>query len=122
MDGVLPLTKQPGIDNLYDIQPSTIQINCLRDVTMPKVTFGSALQRHVQVPALDVKGATVREALDAAFREHTRMRSYVLDDQCHLRKHMSVFIDGRAITDRKGLTDPVSETAHIYVVQALSGG
>ena len=89
---------------------------------MPKVTFGNAIQRHVQVPALDAKGATVHDALESAFRQHPRMRGYVLDDQSQLRKHMSVFVDGRAITDRKDLSDPVSETSHIYVVQALSGG
>ncbi len=89
---------------------------------MPTVTFGSALQRHVQVPARDVGGETVSEALELVFRQHPRMRSYVLDDQSQLRKHMSVFINGRAVADRKGLSDLVDPACHIYVVQALSGG
>ena len=89
---------------------------------MPTVTFGSALQRHVSVPVLDVAGETVSEALELVFRQHPRMRSYVLDDQSQLRKHMSVFIDGRAVADRKALSDKVASTSHIYVVQALSGG
>ena len=89
---------------------------------MPRVTFGSALQRHVQVPSLDVAGETVRAALDNVFDEHRLMRGYVLDDQNELRKHMSVFIDGVAMRDRKTLSDAVSAQSHIYVVQALSGG
>ncbi|MEQ1715323.1 MAG: hypothetical protein ABL907_04965 [Hyphomicrobium sp.] len=89
---------------------------------MPRVTFGSAIQRHVAIEPLSVMGTTVREALDETFRAEPRLRGYVLDDQQHLRKHMSVFVDGVAIKDRKTLGDAVPATCHIYVVQALSGG
>lgn len=89
---------------------------------MPKVSFGSAIQRHVPVPPLNVEASTVREALEKVFEAHAVVRGYVLDDQSALRKHMSIFIDGVAIKDRKGLSDPVSPQSHIYVVQALSGG
>ncbi len=89
---------------------------------MPKVTFGSALQRHVQVPALAVNAKTVRAALEAVFRDHPLMRGYVLDDQSHLRKHMLVFVDGVAIKDRKMLAEPVTPHSDILVVQSLSGG
>ena len=50
-----------------------------------------------------------------------RMR-YLLDDQGGLRKHMVVFVNGRAIRDRATLTDPVPEDGEVYVMQALSGG
>jgi hypothetical protein len=35
---------------------------------------------------------------------------------------MVVFVNGRAIADRLGLTDAVPEGAEVYVMQALSGG
>jgi hypothetical protein len=35
---------------------------------------------------------------------------------------MNIFIDGRVIADRRGLTDPVAPDGSIYVFQALSGG
>lgn len=89
---------------------------------MPRVTFGSAIQRHVQVPPLDVRGSTVRAALDEVFAVHPRVKSYVLDDQSALRKHMHIFVDGVAISDRRSLHDPAASGSHIYVVQALSGG
>lgn len=89
---------------------------------MPRVTFGSAIQRHVQVPPLDVQGSTVRAVLDEVFALHPRVKSYVLDDQSALRKHMHIFADGVAITDRRTLSDAVTTASHIYVVQALSGG
>jgi hypothetical protein len=46
----------------------------------------------------------------------------VLDDQSGLRKHVTVFVDGRMIRDRGRLSDPVAETSTVYVFQALSGG
>jgi len=92
------------------------------EIEMPRVTFGSAIQRHVQVPACEVEANSVHAALEAVFKQHPRVRSYVLDDQASLRKHMSVFIDGAPLKDRKAFSDPVSPTSHILVVQALSGG
>ena len=89
---------------------------------MPRVVFAQALQRHVKSPPMVVAGTTVREVLDAAFAINTRARGYVLDDQSHVRKHMTIFVDGRMIRDRSGLTDPVGPSSEIYVVQALSGG
>jgi sulfur-carrier protein len=89
---------------------------------MPRVTFGSAIQRHIAVPPVEVGGTVVREALEQVFQQHPRVKSYVLDDQSSLRKHMHIFVDGVAIADRRALNDAVQPSSHIYVVQALSGG
>jgi hypothetical protein len=89
---------------------------------MPRVTFTKNLQRHVLCPPAEAAGRTVREVLDAVFAANPRARGYVLDDQGALRKHMVIFVDGRAIRDRVDLTDPVAERAELYVMQALSGG
>lgn len=89
---------------------------------MPRVVFGSALQRHIACAPVDVSGKTIGEALDAAFAVHSRARSYVLDDQAHVRKHVSIFIDGRLIRDRRNLTDAISDDSQILIVPALSGG
>jgi hypothetical protein len=89
---------------------------------MPTVRFTQNIQRHVGCPTLDVGGATVREVLESYFQGNERARGYVLDDQGKLRHHMALFIDGRQIEDRDGLSDPVPEAAVVDVVQALSGG
>jgi hypothetical protein len=39
-----------------------------------------------------------------------------------LRRHKAIVVDGRPRRDRVGLSDPVSSTSSIYVLQALSGG
>lgn len=89
---------------------------------MSKVVFTSNIQRHIACPETEAAGQTVREVLENVFAQTPKARGYVLDEQSALRKHMIIFIDGRAIRDRAGLTDPVSETDTIYVFQALSGG
>ena len=89
---------------------------------MADVTFTANLQRHVECPRREAPGATVREVLDCVFTDNPRLRGYVVDDRGALRKHMSVFIDGRQIRDREQLSDPVEPRSEIYVMQALSGG
>lgn len=89
---------------------------------MAQITFTQNLQRHVECPPLEVPGATVREALDAYFAAHPRVRSYVLDEQGALRRHVVVFVDGEQVQDRARLAEPVREGSSIYVMQALSGG
>lgn len=89
---------------------------------MPKVVFTPSIQRHVSCAVTEVEGATVREALDSVFALNPLARSYVLDDQAALRKHMAIFLDGRLIRDRARLSDRVTHSSTIYVFQALSGG
>lgn len=89
---------------------------------MARVVFTPNIQRHVACPEAEAPGASVREVLDGVFSTNTRAASYVLDDQGALRKHMTIFIDGRLIKDRTRLSDPVNGTSTIYVFQALSGG
>jgi molybdopterin synthase sulfur carrier subunit len=89
---------------------------------MPEVKFTENLRRHLDTPECRVEAATVREALDRVFDAQPRLRSYVLDDQNRLRKHVAVFVDGNMVLDREGLSDAVTEDAEVFVMQALSGG
>jgi len=89
---------------------------------MPTVSFTANIQRHVACPVVRADGRTVREVLNSVFNENASARGYVLDDQGALRRHMIVFVDGRAVADRTKLSDPVSESSEVYVMQALSGG
>jgi molybdopterin converting factor small subunit len=89
---------------------------------MAKVFFTANIQRHVVCPETEAPGSTVREVLDAVFAGNPQARSYVLDDQAALRRHMTIFVDGRIISDRARLSDPVTDKSSIHVFQALSGG
>ena len=89
---------------------------------MARVVFTQNLERHVTSPPADVAGSTVREVLDAVFAGNPRVRGYVLDDHGELRPHMTIFVDGTLVADRRGLSDPVGPDGEVYVMQALSGG
>ena len=89
---------------------------------MPKIVFTRNLARHIDCPEMQEEGSTLRELLDNAFRDDTKLRNYVLDDQGRLRKHMLILVDGKAITDRINLGDAVKTDSEVYILQALSGG
>jgi sulfur-carrier protein len=89
---------------------------------VPRVTFTANLRRLVDCPSVDVTGATVGEALTAVFARSPTLRSYIVDDQGALRRHVVVFVGGEAVRDRARLTDAVAPDAEIAVMQALSGG
>ncbi len=89
---------------------------------MPLIRFTTNIQRHTPCPEAHVSGATLRAALDAYFAQYESARTYVLDDQGALRKHMVVFIDGVHLRDRTHLSDEVGESSTVDVMQALSGG
>jgi molybdopterin converting factor small subunit len=89
---------------------------------MARVVFTPNIQRHVACQDTDAPGGNVREVLDNLFASLPRARSYVLDDQANLRRHMAIYVDGQLIRDRAHLSDPVGRTSELYIFQALSGG
>jgi sulfur-carrier protein len=89
---------------------------------MARIMFTANLRRHVDCPEAEAEGSTVREALENVFRSNELLRGYVLDDQSALRRHMAIVVDGKPLRDRRRLSDPISSTSAIYVLQALSGG
>ena len=66
--------------------------------------------------------STVREVMEHVFGANPPLRGYVVDERGVLRKHMVIFVDGRQISDREQLSDPVVAGSELYVMQALSGG
>ena len=86
------------------------------------MVFTKNLQRHVPCPPTTAPGTTVKEVLDYIFNDIPRLRGYVVNERGAVRKHMTIFLDGELITDRRTLSDPVKENSEIYVMQALSGG
>ena len=89
---------------------------------MARIVFTPNIQRLVECPETEAAGGSVREVLDNVFASNPQARPYVLDDQGALRRHMTIFVDGRAIHDRARLSDPVTAGSTVYVFQALSGG
>jgi hypothetical protein len=89
---------------------------------MTTVSFTPALARFLAVPSTEVDAGTLGQAFATVFASRPALRSYLLDDQGALRRHVVVYINGSPARDRIGLTDPVGSRDHIYVFQALTGG
>ena len=89
---------------------------------MATIRFTSHLMRHRDARAIEAAGASVAEVLAAGLAGDGLLQSYLLDEQGRLRKHVAIYLDGRLIVDRLGLSDAVAPQSEIYVLQALSGG
>ncbi len=89
---------------------------------MAQVAFTDNLLKHLPCPPTDVAGETVRAVMEAVFSENPPLRSYLVDDQGRLRKHVNIFVNDEMIADRTGLSDPVKKSDRVFVFQALSGG
>ena len=90
---------------------------------MPTVKFTYALKRFF--PGLTdspAQGTTLAAVLNEMERSYPGVKSYILDEQGQLRRHVNIFIDGVMINDRARLTDGFGENSEIYIMQALSGG
>jgi len=89
---------------------------------MVRISFTPNLLRHVQTPADTVEGDTIGAALNAYFQLNPTARSYVLDDQGMVRKHIAIFLNRDMIPATKALATKVAAQDELYVAQALSGG
>lgn len=89
---------------------------------MAFIEFAQSVQSHVPVSRMEVHGNSLRGVLEEVFREHPRLRGYLLEDGGAVRRHVAIVVDGQAISDREGLGDEVSARSEIFVMQALSGG
>jgi molybdopterin converting factor small subunit len=99
-------------------------------VRVPTVVIAPSLTRWLTAEPLaaagerrcPVAGGTVRAVLDALFAEYPRQRDYVTDERGALRHHVVAFVDGVAVRDKQGLSEPVEVDSEVYLFQALSGG
>ena len=89
---------------------------------MARVAFTANLERHLSCPVRSVPGDSVRAVLDGVFATQPRLRSYILDDQDRVRRHVAIYINGERIADRHRLSDKVCDADEVFVFQALSGG
>jgi molybdopterin synthase sulfur carrier subunit len=90
---------------------------------MPHIEFTSQLAQHVDCPpGRSVDASSLREALEVVFSDHPQLRTYVMDDQGVIRKHIAVFINGEMLHRRDQLDVEVGSDGEIFVMQALSGG
>jgi molybdopterin synthase sulfur carrier subunit len=87
-----------------------------------RVAFTANLQRYLACPVQEVPGGSVRAVLDGVFTANPRLRSYILDDQGQLRRHVHIYVNDARITDTVRLADRLDDSDEVFVFQALTGG
>jgi sulfur-carrier protein len=68
---------------------------------------------------VDVEASTVGEAIAALDRRFPGFAFRIVDEQGQIRPHMNIFLGEEKVRD---VATPISGTAEIYIVGALSGG
>ena len=89
---------------------------------MARIAFTANLQRYLACPVQEAAGTSVRAVLDSAFAANPRLRSYILDDQGRLRRHVHIYVNDARISDPVRLADAVGDGDEVFVFQALTGG
>jgi MoaD family protein len=70
---------------------------------------------------IEVEGATVGEALDAVFEQHTDLRERITED-VGLRRFVNVYVSGEDIRFREGLDTELSDGDEVTILPAVAGG
>lgn len=65
-----------------------------------------------------LEGSTVLELLERLEREHPALAGWILDEERRIRRHVNVFVNGRA-----GREDtPLGPDDRVHVLPAITGG
>lgn len=90
---------------------------------MAKVQFTSLLLRFFpELKSEEVNAQNVQELLKELDKKYEGLSTYLAEENSGLRKHVNIFINGKMIKDRVGLSDTISDNDSINIIQALSGG
>jgi hypothetical protein len=68
---------------------------------------------------VEVEASTVGEAIAALDRRFPGFAFRIVDEQGQIRPHMNIFLSEEKVRD---IAAPITGTAEIYIVGALSGG
>ena len=71
---------------------------------------------------MTVPGDSLAEVVRSLDERCPGLAAYLVDDRGELRRHVNIFVNEEILEDRKGLSDRVTGTDRVFVMQALSGG
>ena len=90
---------------------------------MAEIKFTNALKRfYPDLKSFQSEVNIVSEVIRIVDGKYPGIKSYIVDEQGRLRKHVNIFVDGRMIEDRENLSDTLEPGSEVYIMQALSGG
>ena len=84
-----------------------------------KVLIPSALRSYTEKSETEAHGATLAALLVDLDHQYPGIRFRMIDEQDCIRRHIRVFVNGRQVRD---LSQPLTASDEVVIVQALSGG
>ena len=78
-----------------------------------------ALRSYTESSRAEAEGATLADVLIDLDRQYPGIRFRMIDEQEKVRRHIRIFINGEQV---KVLSQRLSTTDDVVIVQALSGG
>lgn len=84
-----------------------------------KVLIPGALRSYTEKSEAEANGATLADVLADLDRRYEGIRFRMIDEQDRIRRHIRIFVNGEQARD---LSQPLSATDEVIIVQALSGG
>ena len=86
---------------------------------MPRVILTGSICQHVGgLGAVDVGGDTANAVVSALEAAYPPLRGWVVDERGTLRRHVKLFLRGRAV----GLDAVLGHDDELHIVAAISGG
>src|SRR5487761_106138 len=91
---------------------------------MVKFLIPTALRQYTEgkESQVEVKAATVSEALSDLLSKNQKLAKHILDEQGNLRNFVNVFLNDEDIRYLSGENTKVSEKDTIRIVPAIAGG
>ena len=84
-----------------------------------KVLIPGALRSYTEKGEAEAGGATLAAVLSDLERQYPGIRFRMIDEQDRIRRHIRIFVNGGQVRD---LSQPLTATDEVVIVQALSGG
>jgi molybdopterin converting factor small subunit len=84
-----------------------------------KVLIPGALRSYTEHSEAEASGATLAAVLADLDQRYPGIRFRMIDEQDRIRRHIRIFVNGDQVRD---LSQPLSATDEVIIVQALSGG
>jgi molybdopterin converting factor small subunit len=84
-----------------------------------KVLIPSALRSYTENSEAEATGDTLAAVLADLDRTYPGIRFRMIDEQDRIRRHIRIFVNGEQV---RGLSQPLTATDEVIIVQALSGG
>lgn len=90
---------------------------------MARIFVPSVYRKHTEdQSAVDVRGTTVRHALDELFHRFPALAETMVDEDRELRSYYNIYLGDTNIQDLSGLDTQVTEASEVWVLLAMAGG